>query len=63
MFLCDIEEDYKPHHGHTPDTRQVAVEWVELSRLHEFAFYPKVLIPYLVQADFGDAPVYLGDVN
>jgi len=63
MFLCDVKEDYEPRHGHTPDTRQVAVEWVELSRLHECAFYPKALIPYLVQADFGNAPVYLGDVN
>ena len=61
MFLCSLAAGAEARHPEKCDPRQAAVEWVDLSRLHEYPFYPRVLIPVLEARDFHGPPVYLGD--
>lgn len=62
MFVCTLPDGYEPQAGHTPDDRQIAVEWMQLNALHTIPLYPAVLKPILPDIR-GNAPVYLGDVN
>jgi hypothetical protein len=46
----------------SPDAGQVGLEWLELDKLGEAAFFPRVLAGRLgAGADAGDGAVYLGD--
>jgi 8-oxo-dGTP diphosphatase len=62
MFRCSLLEGQEPCVGTTPDIRQVAVEWIDLTRLDRYALYPKIL-QTLLRSEIGDRAMYLGDVN
>jgi ADP-ribose pyrophosphatase YjhB (NUDIX family) len=62
FFACRLLEPADLSGGPAPDRRQVGVEWMPLDALAEAPFYPQALIPIL-QGEWPDAPVYLGDVN
>lgn len=61
LFLCSLAAEAEVRQPKKCDPRQAAVEWVELDRLHEYPFYPRVLVPVLKTRDFHGPPVYLGD--
>jgi 8-oxo-dGTP diphosphatase len=58
-FECRLLEPALTH-PLSPDTGQVGLEWLEISRLGEAAFFPRVLAGRL-GSDAEDATVYLGD--
>lgn len=62
-FRCRLaeEEVCGRFEGSNPDSDQVGVEWVELSRLEEIRLYPAMLGVRLKQGF--PQPVYIGDVN
>jgi 8-oxo-dGTP diphosphatase len=60
-FECRLLEPALTH-PLSPDVGQVGLEWLEISRLGEAAFFPRVLAGRLAQGpDAEDAAVYLGD--
>lgn len=58
-FECRLLEPVLTH-PLSPDIGQVGLEWLEISRLGEAAFFPRVLAGRLGRDD-GAATVYLGD--
>lgn len=58
-FECRLLEPALTH-PLSPDIGQVGLEWLEISRLGEAAFFPRVLAGRL-GADADDAAEYLGD--
>lgn len=63
VFSCTLLDDAELGNGRAPDTRQVAVEWLELARLDEYFFRPRALVKLLQSPLPTPHPVYLGDVN
>ncbi|KPK58615.1 MAG: hypothetical protein AMK73_09135 [Planctomycetes bacterium SM23_32] len=62
LFECRLvrapDEERQTH----PDENQLGWEWLDLERLEERPFWPKVLRRLLAKPS-ADTPVYLGDVN
>ena len=63
MFRCELANEDRDPAMRTGDRMQIGAEWVELSRLREYRFYPKVLAGLLAGGIPTDGAVYLGDVN
>lgn len=67
MFLCTLMEGTEPHLGTVPDSDQVGIAWLSLSRLAQFRLYPSALknvLPECCNSNETTQPVvYLGDVN
>ena len=63
IFKCSLLEEYAPATGHKPDTRQVGVSWVDISKLAEKRLYPKIFRTLIPNMDKLTLPRYLGDVN
>ena len=64
MFACAVPDNYEPAKGHTPDTRQIGVCWLPLQELPRHRFYPRALVPHLLDAaESANGVIYLGDVN
>lgn len=64
VFRCYCQNPHEPNCGHETDRLQVGVAWLDLSRIEEINFYPKVLKPYLKKGDsIRVEPLYLGDCN
>jgi len=63
MFECEVEGEYEPAIGTTPDKGQVGAAWLELEKLNEYRVYPKVLPDLLRDGVPSEGVVYLGDVN
>ena len=63
MFLCQIEPDYSPVMGRTPDAYQTGFSWLPVAELEQYRVYPSALCSVLKPQEITTAPVYLGDVN
>lgn len=62
-FLCQVKAGQEPKMGKQPDTRQIAVRWLELSELTNYAIYPKAFQPLMLGDLEAEDTRYLGDVN
>ncbi|MCL5676586.1 MAG: NUDIX domain-containing protein [Firmicutes bacterium] len=62
MFSCRLTAGAEPGNGSEPDTRQVAVEWLDISDLGPYRLYPAALKEFLARPREQGA-LYLGDVN
>ena len=63
MFQCEIDPQYSPATGHTPDAYQTGVSWLPLDALDRYRLYPSVLKFVLKDGEATSFPAYLGDVN
>ncbi|MDP8220464.1 MAG: NUDIX domain-containing protein [Candidatus Stygibacter frigidus] len=63
MFECKLKEGSIPQNGTEPDPWQESVEWLEISRLMEYKFYPQKLRKILMEDKNHDGKIYLGDIN
>lgn len=62
IFVCDILDEQNVGNGTAPDEDHLGIEWIPISMLEEFRFFPKALIPYI--REFADGiiieSVYMG---
>ncbi len=66
LFHCFLKDPSLSLQGTAPDPGQEACEWLPLHQLTAYRFYPRALIPYLIELGQGlplSAPVYVGDIN
>ncbi|REE94535.1 ADP-ribose pyrophosphatase YjhB (NUDIX family) [Paenibacillus taihuensis] len=67
IFSCSLlnADDDIPQTPPHPDPDQIGVEWIEVSKLSEVRFYPKELVPRLIEIASGVKinPCYVGDMN
>lgn len=63
MFECKLLSDDGLKPGVVPDSMQVGVEWIELSKLGEHRIYPKTLKEVINEDGTFKDIVYLGDTN
>jgi 8-oxo-dGTP diphosphatase len=64
LFACQVPESYSPQMGSKPDREQISVQWLPITKLHQYQFYPTALQPYLLDLVTGkDQKIYLGDIN
>ncbi len=66
LFLCTLRDPSLPLQALDPDPDQAGVEWLPVDQLASYRFFPRTLIPHLVEIARGNrpsAPVYVGDVN
>jgi 8-oxo-dGTP pyrophosphatase MutT (NUDIX family) len=64
MFVCKLNTPVLTHSITEADSMQTGVEWLEISRLHEFRLYPAILIEMLQKTpNLKFDRVYLGDIN
>ncbi|RXJ00668.1 NUDIX domain-containing protein [Anaerobacillus alkaliphilus] len=65
MFVCHlIAGGEQIGIGSNPDDGQIGIEWLPMSSLLEYRFYPQTLRQYYLDYFNGVRhPVYLGDVN
>ncbi len=66
LFHCTISEFSHPFQGSAPDPTQEGIEWLPLGQLATCRFYPRALIPWLIELGQGipsSVPLYVGDVN
>lgn len=63
MFECKLISNSELKKGIVPDTMQIGLEWIELSRLGEYRIYPKALKDVINEDGTFKGGVYLGDTN
>jgi len=64
MFECQLQGDYEPTVGHSPDVNQTGVVWLEIQELSRHLVYPAALRDVLQGSFVNSADaLYLGDVN
>lgn len=63
MFECKLQEGAEIRDGKIPDSMQIGVEWLELSRLKEFRVYPGIIKELIDKYGIIKSKIYLGDVN
>lgn len=66
LFLCALHDPLAPLHALAPDADQAGVEWLPVARLADYRFFPRTLIPHLIEIARGtplSGPIYVGDVN
>ena len=61
FFECRVPDDYRPTKGSTPDSNQVAVEWLDLETLSKVEVYPAWLVEVLGAKRVSSLPFYWGD--
>ncbi|WP_034759531.1 NUDIX domain-containing protein [Rossellomorea vietnamensis] len=60
-FTCTLIHEWNNDQTPSnPDSHQVGVEWIDLSKLKEYRYYPREIESYLVNKS---PRVYLGDIN
>ncbi|MCF7912845.1 MAG: NUDIX domain-containing protein [Candidatus Cloacimonetes bacterium] len=62
MFRCSLKKGSVPGIGSLPDPYQTGVEWLDISRLMEYRFYPLTLREYIMDKSKTDY-IYMGDIN
>jgi len=62
MFICDVEDFTNLGNGVIPDDKQEIV-WMDIDKLKNSTFMPKVIIPYLKNISNIKETICLGDVN
>ena len=64
MFECQLQSDYEPTVGHSPDVNQTGVVWLEIDELSRHRVYPAALRDVLRESFVNSSgALYLGDVN
>ena len=63
MFECKLLGNNELKNGIVPDSMQVGLEWIELSRLGEYRIYPSALKGVINEDGTFKDRVYLGDTN
>ncbi len=63
FFRCTLQPGSEPGVGPVADPDQTGVGWIPLEKLADIPFYPAAMIPWLMQLDAVDRPVYLGAVD
>lgn len=64
MFECQLQGDYDPTVGHSPDVNQTGVAWLEIEELSRHRIYPEALRDILQGViPNSSGALYLGDVN
>ena len=64
MFECQLQGDYDPTVGHSPDVNQTGVAWLEIEELSRHRIYPAALRDILQGGITNSSgALYLGDVN
>lgn len=64
MFECELQGDYDPTVGPSPDVNQTGVAWLEIEELSRHRIYPAALRDILQErAANSSGALYLGDVN
>lgn len=63
MFACTLLNEEAVKNGAMPDSMQIGLEWLEISRLSEYRIYPATLAEVLDQDGKSRGPVYLGDAK
>jgi 8-oxo-dGTP diphosphatase len=66
IFLCSIKPGHDiPQTPPNPDPDQIGAEWIPIKELANIRFYPKELIPQLIEVAHGNKPShgYVGDIN
>jgi 8-oxo-dGTP diphosphatase len=62
MFQCSLKNGCIPHIGCKPDPYQTGVEWLDISRLMEYRFYPMKLREFIMDHSKTEY-IYMGDIN
>ena len=63
MFECEVTDFSTLGNGYEPDSDMQKIKWIELDKLADSDFYPKAIIPYLMNLKNIKETVVLGDVN
>lgn len=63
MFLCRALNPGEVCIGAEPDTGQIGVEWLDLSRKEDYLIYPKALWDIIDDIKVSGHKVYMGDAN
>ena len=63
IFECKLAEGTELGKGVVPDSMQIGLEWLELSRLKEYRIYPGVLKEIIDKYGVVKSKIYLGDIN
>ncbi|MFC5407511.1 NUDIX domain-containing protein [Cohnella soli] len=65
MFLCEILDEQNIGSGTGPDEDALEIEWISLKYIEEFRFFPRELIPYIIDMAKGHHPhgIYIRDIN
>lgn len=61
VFWCDLKDPENLGKDTLMDANQTGTEWLPLSSLDEFNFYPKTLVPSIQNPK--EAKIYLGHIN
>jgi 8-oxo-dGTP diphosphatase len=65
LFACTIIDESSFGKSTKTDPEQIGIEWLPLEELSNYDFYPKAMIPYLIQYGIYNQrnPVYVGDMG
>jgi 8-oxo-dGTP pyrophosphatase MutT (NUDIX family) len=66
IFLCSLKPGSDiPPSPPNPDPDQIGIEWIPIHELGNIRFYPRQLIPLLIEVANGHKPSrrYVGDIN
>ena len=63
VFSCSLPDPDSIGPGTEHDKKQVGVEWIPLTALHNRRFLPEVIKPFFKDGVFSPPSNYLGDIN
>ncbi|WMJ22369.1 NUDIX domain-containing protein [Paludicola sp. MB14-C6] len=63
MFQCDLKTRPDINKATSDIAEEIGFEWVPISKLETFNFYPKALVNILQENENISSPVYLGKVE
>ncbi|NQX71360.1 NUDIX domain-containing protein [Paenibacillus alba] len=65
VFICEIMDENNLGNGIAPDEDYIGIEWIPITSLNEYRFFPKGLINHIIGIANGEIPqgVYTGDIN
>lgn len=66
LFRCSLQESGRSLHPVVPDRDQLGAEWVAVDRFPGYRFFPRTLVPTIIELARGrETPprIYVGDVN
>ncbi|BFT70120.1 NUDIX domain-containing protein [Paenibacillus sp. P36] len=65
VFICEIIDEHNIGNGIAPDEDYIGIEWIPITSLNEYRFFPNGLINYIIGISNGEIPhgLYIGDIN
>ncbi|WNR46867.1 NUDIX domain-containing protein [Paenibacillus roseipurpureus] len=65
VFICEIVDEHNIGNGIAPDEDYIGIEWIPVTCLNEFRFFPKGLIKNIIEIANDEIPhgFYTGDIN